>query len=260
MSELKRTPKDAQHFRSPKQEGKDPVKNLLAPYREQLREQRFTIVPTDLILPKIERTHIAETIFSASRIEQDLAYVNKTRLRSDDALAYRREATGDTHLEALKNYHPDPNRIRIQYTINHPEERHYRRMHGLEVQPIRRLVEAALDLVPEEDRREEGQFDLHAFRTKDTVVQGWHKDGNEETPVDWVLSYVVSRSGEGAATQIARDANGNEFIHEREVKEGELIMHKDSDYYHNVTALTGTPGTPTPQRDALIMTIRPRLE
>lgn len=253
------TPIEAVKFSLPKPEDIHEGSRLLAHNKEQLREQRFTVFSADIIIPKADRLSIAETIFTNEALELDRPNINKTRRRADDSLSYgRRIDDGGVDLAELPGNHPDSSRIRIQYKVNHPEERDYKRVKALDVQPLKTLIETVLDIIPEEDRRQEGQYDVHAFRTSDTVVHRWHKDGDEETPVDWVLSYVVAKTGSGAVTQLARDAEGRDIVREEELGEGQLIMHTDKDFYHNVTGLSGTQEAPA-QRDALIMTIRPKL-
>lgn len=227
--------------------------------REELRTRGYTVVPADVIVSTAERQALAAARFNDDRLERDLAHVHPMRERADDVVCFA--WTGDAvRMSEAPGNHPDPSRIYVQLTRNFVEARHYRRFAALESGAIASLVETVLRLIPDEERRADGQVGIHTVRTHGLVVPVWHRDGNRRCPVDWVISYVVSKTGAGARTQLATDRSGKDLVAEHELAPGELIMHRDDRYYHYVTPLEPAIEGVLPERAAVVMMVRPVLE
>jgi 2-oxoglutarate-Fe(II)-dependent dioxygenase family protein len=230
---------------------------FLTEQQKQLLAASYAILPADALISAGERREIAKLVFDCPDLEQDP--VNHQRSRLDDTLLYDWRGDGSVDLREAPGNHPDPNRIYIQYTRIHRDLRHYRRLVALAVPPVHLLVQRVLQLVPTSARRCQGQFDLHAFRTVGRVTDRHHRDGNDENPVDWVVSYIVSKRGAGACSELTLDAESAQVVTRVTLGEGQLIIHYDKAFYHYVSPLEKTSDAPRPIRDALIMTIRPRL-
>jgi hypothetical protein len=153
----------------------------------------------------------------------------------------------------------DPHLINIQYDKNLPNARVYRRLHSLYVPPLYRLIVLVLDLVPIAERRREGQVDIHAFSTFAEIVLKSHKDGSETNPVEWVIAYVVAKQGGGACSVLSEDEEQKVIVKKFDIGVGQALMHWDDKFFHNVTRLERTAASSQPRRDALVMTIRPRI-
>lgn len=231
------------------------VDAAIARARSELASRGYTILEADALLSAIERNDIGTTLFAQDRLERDLVHVHPSRLRSDDLVQFVWDGEAVAMREAPAN-HPDPLRIYVDLTRNFSERRHYRRLMALDSPPLARLLEGVLHMVPREDRRPQGQLGIHVVTTDGVIVPGWHRDGNRKCPVDWVISYVVSRHGAGAVSQLATDRKGQHLIAACELAPGQLMMHRDEQFYHYVTPLEPTSAVPSIQRSAIIMMVR----
>lgn len=233
------------------------VMPALTDARNQLAIQDYAIVPADALLSAAERATIDAAVFGAD-MEHDYPNVHPNRDRLDDVVCFewRDEAV---HLSEARPSGSDASRINISLTKNFAQRRDYRRMFCLDVPPLAALVEQVLLMIPESARRPRGQVGVHAVRTYGTVVANWHRDGSELSPVDWVISYVVSRNCAGGLSSLAVEKGGPPTV-SVELGPGQLLIHRDLSYYHYVTPIMATPEHENPQRCAIVMMVRPRLE
>ena len=225
--------------------------------RMELARQDYSILPPDTVLTRNERAAIEALVFGGE-MEHDLPNVHSNRDRLDDVVHFEWSG-GQLCLSEAPANHPDASRINIDLTKNFPAPRNYKRIWALQLDPLRKLIEQILRLVPNESRRSLGQVGVHAVQTYDKVVANWHRDGSPASPVDWVIAYVVSRIGGGARSCLAVE-RGGDIVAGVELAPGQLLMHRDDSYYHYVTPLTSSAEVPYPRRSTVVMMVRPRID
>lgn len=231
----------------------------LKSYRDRLAGDRYVELAPDVIVSAADRQAIEETVFREERLETDLPGVHDNRLRADAVLRFRWNG-GRVELADGPNEAADPeNRQRIQYTALHAGTREYLRLHVLDCPALVRLVTRILELVPEAERPAEGLVGVHALRTFGKVVNTIHQEGNEASPVEWVVAYVVDKHGRGATTRLSLDAKGEKEVAVITLEPGAMVMHFDPAYYHYVTPLEPDGAGPV-SRDAVIVAVRPKLK
>jgi 2OG-Fe dioxygenase len=231
----------------------------LETYRNELATKRYTVLPPDIIITTRDRLKIRSLVFGEASLEADVPHMHPNRRRADAVLRF--DWSGDdVDMSLGPNPSPDPeNRQIIRYTANYRGDREYKRLKVLDVPELTKLLKEILHLVPRDARREKGLLGVHAFRTSGNIVSSHHRDGSVDAPVDWVISYIVSKHGDGAQTQLTLDQEGTLLITRIALAEGQLVMHHDSTYFHYVTPLVAK-GPGAIQRDAMIVTIRPEFD
>ncbi len=230
----------------------------LEPFRNDLATKRYTILPQDVVISEKERLRLHSSVFREDNLEADQPEVHPDRKRADAVLAF--EWNGDDvgiSLGPNPSAEPEKRQV-IRYTANSHGDREYKRLAALEIAELRTLILAILHLVPKAARRHGGLLGVHALRTFGQVVGAPHRDGSTDAPVDWVVSYVVAKDGEGSESRLTFDAAGTQLIARSALAPGQLMMHHDSAFFHYVTPLIGAGGS-VPRREAVVVTIRPTI-
>lgn len=232
------------------------ARDPLESYRGELAAKRFTVLPPDVIISAQQRTAIRAAIFRDDCLQPDLSDLHPDRSRADAVLRFR--WSGDeVELELGPNPSSDPqNKQVISYTANYADVREYKRLPALEVPELKHLIAQVCALLPADKRRASGLLGVHALRTFGKVVLGRHRDGSSDEPVDWVVSFVVSKAGSGAESQLTLDKAGQVLIARTALNEGQLMVHQDSVFFHYVTPLEPHPGARA-LREAIVVTVRP---
>lgn len=230
----------------------------LEPFRDDLATKRYIIVPQDVIISEEQRLRLRSSVFREGRLELDYPDIHRDRQRADAILAFRWSGD-DVEVSLGPNPSADPQKRQvIRYTANSRGDREYRRLEAIEIPELRTLILAILHVVPNAARRQEGLIGVHALRTFGQVVGAPHRDGSIDAPVDWVVSYVVAKDGEGAESRLTLDAAGTQLIARSGLAPGQLMMHHDATFFHYVTPLIGAHGS-RPSREAVVVTLRPLL-
>lgn len=231
----------------------------LEPFCNELATRRYTVLPADVIVPSADRLKICAAVFQDANLERDQSDTHPNRSRADAVLRFTWQQD-DVEISLGPNQSADPkNRQVITYTANQKGAREYKRLRALEVPELTKLLRNILRLIPRESRRPSGLLGVHAFRTHGDVVFVRHRDGSVDAPVDWVISYVASKHGAGAETQLTLDQAGSFLIAKSVLGEGQLAVHHDATFFHYVTPMN-TPRSGSVLRDAIIATIRPEFD
>ena len=233
--------------------------DLLEGAREELATRRYAVLRPDVIISAADRLKLCSAVFHDARLEADQPDMHPNRNRADAVLKFAWRGS-DIDLGLGPNPSADPEtRQVVRYTANHEGDREYLRLKALDIPELRKLLVGILNLIPRESRREKGLLGVHALRTFGDVVFVRHRDGSADAPVDWVASYVASKSGDGAETQLTIDQDGKLLIARAALAGGQLLVHHDATFFHYVTPLV-SGSTGGKQRDAVVITIRPDFE
>jgi len=228
----------------------------LETYRRELAAKRFTVLPADVIISAQQRLAIRASVFGDDCLEPDLSELHPDRSRADAVLRFRWSGD-DIDLSLGPNAARDPeNRQVVSYTANYARAREYRRLRALEVTELKHLIAQICRLLPSDKRLASGLLGVHALRTFGKVVLGRHRDGSSDEPVDWVVSFVVSKAGSGAESQLTLDKAGQVLIARAALNEGQLMVHQDSMFFHYVTPLEPQPGARA-LREAIVVAVLP---
>lgn len=232
--------------------------------RQELATRRYAVLHPDVVISTDERRKLCAAVFLDACLEADQPDMHPNRSRADAVLRFAWRGS-DVELSLGPNPAAAPeNRQVVRYTANQQGDREYRRLKALDVPELKQLLVGILNLIPRESRREKGLLGVHALRTFGNVVFVRHRDGSVDAPVDWVATYVASKSGDGAETQLTLDQDGKLLVAKATLGEGQLAVHHDATFFHYVTPLVGgSPDSESPagkQRDAVVVTVRPEFE
>lgn len=231
----------------------------LARFQDALGSKRYVVVPEDLAISKEERLALCSSVFGQDQLEADRPDIHPHRLRADAILTFEWH-NDDVKIMLGPNAAADSeNRQVIRYTANTQGDREYKRLRVLESSSLCALLLRICQLVPKEVRRSRGLLGVHAFRTFKEIVFAPHRDGSADAPVDWVVSYVVNRRGDGGESRLTLDPAGAHLVARSVLGPGELMMHHDATFFHYVTPLVSSDGL-APEREVIIVTVRPPLQ
>lgn len=212
---------------------------------DDLRERGFTIASEDeLGYPGLHEL-IGEAFFSETALPPvpDISGPVPTRYRNKDFMHYRRLGQALDLRETSDNRYA---RIRIP---GDPPWRPIPRFRWTGVPGAAEVAAALLNMVPEEDRHEDGTFGLHGFRSFSQVVAEPHADGFE-----FGGTYVVGRTTGGAVSYLHDLRQGGKRVLEHQLQPGEILLFherypgQEPMFLHGATALE-----PGGHRDALVI-------
>jgi hypothetical protein len=125
--------------------------------------------------------------------------------------------------------------------------RQYPRVMALADPMLTRWIEILISLVPPNRRRIRGSFSLNFMRTHTLTVAKPHRDDE-----DFVITYVIARSGDGAESQIIAPKT-REVVHAIQLDPGQLLISDDRRFLHYTTPLDPHFGKEA-HRDTMVCT------
>lgn len=207
-------------------------------FKNEIKNRGFTCFNESLLnVLKEDREKFSNHYFSD--LESDIPLVHANRERARDVFKYCRKIS-DIELEDSEN-------ISI-VDKNYDGARNYKKISMIDNGLCSFIVREFLKLIPVEEQKQSGLVGINLFRTFDVITQTRHKDY-----VDYVLIYCLKKNGKEAVTQLTKDENGKDIVAEISLEEGQMLLFKDSPFYHYTTPLIATDKNPL--RDVIIMTI-----
>lgn len=179
------------------------------------------------------RSKITNKYFS--NLEKDNPEVHSNRLRSREVLLFNR--ANDQFSFKQSDSIELVNR-------NYEGVRTYKRVNLLDDFDFSFLFKSLINIC-EPHKNINGSMGINLFRTYKVVTETRHRDFE-----DYVIIYCINKTGNGAFTQLTKDAVGKEIIFEASLKAGEILVFKDEPFYHYTTPLESDE-----PRDVVIITL-----
>jgi hypothetical protein len=226
---------DADHRPSPAGEGLQLV-------RKKLHTQGHVVLSDhELGLGPEVREHILREYFNERVLKRYPGDIPADRERARDVVRY----TWDGDRLSLEEF----DEVAIENRGGRVERREFEKTPVLGDPLFTRWIRAALAMIPLEARRSEGTFGINLFRTFTNVVTRPHQDGEE-----FIFVYVVDKVGTGAETALYKEKTDDAPLLRQTLEPGEMIVFKDSDFFHTATPLNPGPDGRA-HRDALVCTV-----
>lgn len=211
---------------------------LLEKYRSKLADEFFVqLNESDFGIYAENRKSFNKQYFDA--LQTDMADVHKNRERGRDVFEYARK-------ENQIHFHSGQSIELVNR--NYEGIREYKRTSLIDNQLCMQLASSFVHMVPIEHTKEQGLLGVNLFRTFNVVTETRHQDF-----VDYVLIYCLSVNGREAITQLSLDKEGKKIVKEVQLEPGEILIFKDSEFFHYTTPLESCGNNPI--RDVIIITI-----